>query len=113
MHEMALCESVIEIVEREAQQQQFSKVRAVVLEIGALSHVEPEAMRFCFSAVSRNTLAAEARFEIVSVPGAAWCMRCSKSVPLSQRYEPCPECGGHQLQVTAGDELRVKELEVD
>jgi hydrogenase nickel incorporation protein HypA/HybF len=113
MHEMALCEGVIEIIEREAQQQNFAKVRAVVLEIGALSHVEPEAMRFCFSAVSRDSIAAGARFEIVSVPGAAWCMACAKTVPLRQRYEPCPDCGGHQLQVTAGDELRVKELEVD
>lgn len=113
MHEMALCEGVIEIIEREAEQQKFSKVRAVWLEIGALSHVEPEAMRFCFSAVARDTIAAEARFEIVGVPGAAWCMSCAKTVPLTQRYEPCPDCGGHQLQVTAGDELRVKELEVD
>jgi hydrogenase nickel incorporation protein HypA/HybF len=113
MHEMALCEGVIEIIEREAERQNFAKVRAVWLEIGALSHVEPEAMRFCFSAVSRDTIAAAARFEIVSVPGAAWCMACAKTVPLQQRYEPCPHCGGHQLQVTAGDELRVKELEVD
>jgi hydrogenase nickel incorporation protein HypA/HybF len=113
MHEMSLCEGVIEIIEREAQQQNFAKVRAVWLEIGALSHVEPEAMRFCFSAVSHDTIAADARFEIVSVPGAAWCMACAKTVPLTQRYEPCPHCGGHQLQVTAGDELRVKELEVD
>ncbi|PYF02696.1 hydrogenase-3 nickel incorporation protein HypA [Rhodopseudomonas faecalis] len=113
MHEMALCESVIEIIEREAQQQNFSKVRAVWLEIGALSHVEPEALRFCFSAVSRNTIAAEARFEIIGVPGEAWCMKCAATVPLAQRYEPCPRCGGHQLQVTAGEELRVKELEVD
>lgn len=113
MHEMALCEGVIDIIEREAQRQNFAKVRTIWLEVGALSHVEPEAMRFCFSAVSRGTIAAEARFEIVNVPGAAWCMACEKTVPLGKRYEPCPDCGGHQLQLTAGDELRVKELEVD
>jgi len=113
MHEMALCESMIEIIEREAGVQQFATVRAVWVEIGALSHVEPEAMRFCFSAVARGGIAAGARFEIVSVPGAAWCMSCVKTVPLGQRYESCPECGGYQLQITAGEELRIKELEVD
>jgi hydrogenase nickel incorporation protein HypA/HybF len=113
MHEMALCEGVIEIIEREAAQQQFSRVRAVWLEIGMLSHVAPEAMRFCFEAVSRGSIAAEARIEIVERPGAAWCMACAKTVPLASRADPCPECGGYQLQITAGDEMRVKELEVD
>jgi hydrogenase nickel incorporation protein HypA/HybF len=113
MHEMALCESVIEIIEREAQRQRFSAVRAVWLEIGVLSHAEPDAMRFCFDAVSRGTLAAAARFEIIAVPGEAWCLACARTVPLAQRDQPCTHCGGHQLQVTAGDELRVKELEVD
>ena len=70
-------------------------------------------MRFCFSAVTHDSIAAGAALEIVRVPGAAWCMACAITVPLAQRYEPCPDCGGHQLQVTAGDELRVKELEVD
>lgn len=113
MHEMALCESMIEIIEREAREQQFARVRAVWVEIGALSHVDPEAMRFCFSAVAHGGIAADARFEIVSLPGEAWCMSCSRTVPLAQRSEPCPHCGGYQLQVTTGDELRVKELEVD
>ncbi|NEW89788.1 hydrogenase maturation nickel metallochaperone HypA [Rhodopseudomonas sp. WA056] len=113
MHEMALCESLIEIIEREARAQDFSRVRTVWVEIGALSHVEPEAMRFCFSAVADAGIAAGARFEIVTVPGEAWCMDCAKTVPLAQRAEPCPDCGGYRLQVTSGDELRIKELEVE
>ncbi|MCG6207427.1 hydrogenase maturation nickel metallochaperone HypA [Rhodopseudomonas sp. HC1] len=113
MHEMALCESLIEIIEREAKAQSFGKVRAVWVEIGALSHVEPEAMRFCFSAVAHGGIAAGARFEVIGVPGEAWCMACSKSVPVAQRGDPCPECGGYQLQITVGDALRIKELEVE
>ena len=69
-------------------------------------------MLFCFDAVTRDTVADGAKLEIIRIPGTAWCMACSKAVPLSARYDPCPECGGHQLQMTAGDELRVKELEV-
>ncbi|GAH74778.1 unnamed protein product, partial [marine sediment metagenome] len=38
---------------------------------------------------------------------------CSESVEIKQRYEPCPSCGGYQLQVTGGEEMRVRELEVD
>ena len=83
------------------------------LEIGQLSSVEVEALRFCFDAVTRATLAEGARLEIDTVPGAGWCMMCSASVPLPALYEACPRCGGYQVQPTAGTEMRVKDLEVD
>ncbi|WP_040620167.1 hydrogenase maturation nickel metallochaperone HypA [Rhodovulum sp. PH10] len=113
MHEMSLCESVIELVEDSARRDGFSRARVVVLEIGEIGHVEPEAMRFCFGAVSRGTIAENARLDIVRVPGAGWCLDCAKTVPLAERFGPCPECGRHRVQMTAGDELRVKELEVE
>ncbi len=112
MHEMALCEGVIDIIETEARRQSFSRVTTVWLEIGALSQVEPEAMRFCFDVVAARSVAADAKLEIIRPPGTAWCMSCVKSVTVEQRYDPCPCCGGYQLQITAGDEMRVKELEV-
>ncbi len=113
MHEMALCEGIIGIVEDEARKRQFSTVKLVCLEIGALSHVAPDAMRFCFEAVAARTIAKGARLQIIETPGSAWCVACSKSVEIKQRYEPCPCCGSYQLQVTGGEEMRVKELEVD
>ncbi|MCP3881127.1 MAG: hydrogenase maturation nickel metallochaperone HypA [Sulfitobacter sp.] len=113
MHEMSLCEGVLQILEDNAKQQGFERVKTVWLEIGDLSGVEPEAMRFCFDAVMRGTLADQAGLEIIEAPGRAWCMQCSKAVPASRRFDACPECGSYQLQVTGGDELKIKELEVE
>ena len=58
-------------------------------------------------------LAEGARLEIVELPGQAWCMQCAKTVRVQQRFHACPDCGGRQLQVTGGEEMRIKELEVD
>ncbi len=113
MHEMALCEGIVEIVEQEALKGAFSKVKTVWLEIGALSHVAPDALRFCFEAVTAKTLLQCAALEIVEQQGTAWCLACSRSVEIRQRYEPCPACGSYQLQVTGGEDMRVKELEVE
>ena len=113
MHEMSLCEGVLQVLETEAKRAGFKKVKTVWLEIGELSTAEPEAMMFSFDVVTRNTLADGATLEIIRTPGTAWCMHCAKSVSVKQRYDECPDCGGHQLQVTAGDELKIKELEVD
>ena len=31
---------------------------------------------------------------------------------IADRLDPCPECGGGRLMPVAGDELRIKDLEV-
>lgn len=112
MHEMSLCESILDILKEQAQAQAFSRVERVCLEVGPFSGVEVEAMRFGFDVVAKGSLAENAVLEIVETEASAWCMDCSAPVKIEQRYGPCPQCGSHRLQVTGGDELRIRELEV-
>ncbi|MGD9669234.1 MAG: hydrogenase maturation nickel metallochaperone HypA [Hyphomicrobiaceae bacterium] len=112
MHEMALCESIRSTLEEQSRLHQFSKVARISLEVGPLSGVEIEALRFGFDVVMRGSVAEGARLEIIECPAQAWCLSCSQTVAIKERYEPCGKCGSHQLQVTAGEELRIKELEV-
>jgi hydrogenase nickel incorporation protein HypA/HybF len=112
MHEMSLAEGVLQLIEDAARAQEFSKVTTVWLEIGQLSGVEVEAMKFCFDAVTRDSIAEGAALEIVATPGTGWCMQCSQTVPMQEVFGECPQCGSHQMQVTGGTEMRVKELEV-
>jgi len=113
MHEMSLCEGVLQVLQAHAAKQGFQRVKTVWLEIGSLAGVEVEAMRFGFEVVMRGTLADGARLEIIERPGEAWCLSCARTVPVAQRFDACPDCGSYQLQVTAGDEMRIKELEVE
>jgi hydrogenase nickel incorporation protein HypA/HybF len=57
MHEMSLCQGMVQIIEEKAKAHAYTRVRTVRLEIGPLATVEPEAMRFCFDAATRGTLA--------------------------------------------------------
>ena len=113
MHEMSLAEGIVQLVEDAARADGSSKVKAVWLEIGQLAAVEKEALRFCFDAVTRDTIADGARLEIIEMPGRGWCMKCEGNVAVSALYEPCPVCGSYQIQVTGGNEMRVKEFEVE
>lgn len=112
MHEMSLCENILEIIEAQAAQQAFSRVNLVRLEVGPLSGVEVEALRFGFDVVMRGSLAEEARLDIVCPDAAAWCQACAATVPVTDRYDPCPNCGAVNLAITRGGELRIKEMEV-
>lgn len=113
MHEMSIAESVLQIVEDAARAEGGRKVNAVWLEIGQLASVEKESLRFCFDVVTRDSIAQGARLEIIETAGQGWCMKCACNVPLTALYEPCPGCGGFQIQVTGGEEMRVKELEIE
>ena len=104
---------MLQILQDHAQSQGFTQVKTVWLEIGVLSGVDPQAMRFGFDAVMKGSLAEGAALEIIELPGQAWCLPCSKPVAVKARYDACPECGSSQLQVTGGDEMRIKELEVE
>lgn len=113
MHEMSLCESILGVIEKQAVAQSFSKVNRVRLEIGALAGVEVEALRFSFDVVTRDSLADGAKLDIIDLPAVGWCLPCAKSVTVAQRYDACPDCGSFQIQITSGDELRIKDMEVD
>jgi hydrogenase nickel incorporation protein HypA/HybF len=113
VHELALTESIVEMIEEESRRRGFSRVHVVRLEIGALSHVAPEAIRFCFEVVALEAVAEGARLEIVVVPGRGLCLDCGENVTLGERFDPCPGCGGHHVQVTSGEDMRVTELEVE
>ncbi|ALP52951.1 hydrogenase nickel incorporation protein HypA [Candidatus Tenderia electrophaga] len=113
MHEISLCQGVLRVIEEHAALQQYVRVKTVWLEVGALAGVELEALRFGFDVVMKNSIAAAAQLEIIERPGRAWCLQCMKEVPVQRRFDACPDCGGYQLQVSGGEELRIKELEVE
>lgn len=113
MHEVSLIESVVALVEAERRKQDFSRVCLIRLKLGVLGHAEPDALRFCFDAVTRGTIADGARLDIEIVPGKGWCSTCSRTMPLEERFAACPLCGCAPLLMTAGDELRVSEMEVE
>ncbi len=113
MHELSLIESMLSLVEEERQRQDFSRVLKIRLDVGALGHAEPDALLFCFDAAARGTIADGATLTIVMIPGEGNCPDCHRIVLLDHRFGDCPLCGGIQVRMTAGDELRLAELEVE
>ena len=110
MHEMSITMSVVEICEGHAQGR---KVTDVVLEIGELSGVVPDSLEFCFEACTKGTLLEGARLKLEIVPGLGSCTVCGKRTPIASLFDPCPDCGAFSLEIASGQELRVKELELE
>ena len=110
MHEMAITQGIIELCLEHAGGR---TVRSLDIEIGALSSVVPEAIEFCFEACSRETLMEGARLNIISIPGLGHCLECGLETPLMELYGACSHCSSNRVTIVTGEELRVREIEVD
>lgn len=113
MHELALAQSLREIVDTAAAEHGARRVSAVRLRIGRFAVVEVEALRFCFDVAMAGGPAADARLEIESAPAQGWCWDCSQVVELDAAGWACARCTGRRVEVTAGTEMRVTEIEFD
>lgn len=108
MHELAITEEVVRIVGERAGAR---RVRRVVLEIGKLSSVLPDAVRFCFDLCAEGTPAEGAALEILEPPGLGRCRECGGEVALDRPFGRCA-CGSSDLEWVSGDELKIREMEV-
>lgn len=113
MHELSLAAGIVDIVADAARAHDCARVVRVRVAVGALAHVEPEALAVGFAAASRGTAAEGAALVIDRPAGTAHCLGCGASLVLAQRGDPCPDCGGFQILVTGGEDLRVVDLEVE
>lgn len=112
MHEISLLESVLDTLKLQAQQQNFQQVKEVTLEIGALSCVEAQALRFGFDVVMKGSLAEHAELHIIAIKGQGYCSACQATVELETLHDPCLKCGRFGIDVIAGDSMKIKQLVV-
>ncbi len=87
-------------------------VRRVALEIGKLTCVTPDVVRFCFDVAAAGTPLEGASQEIIEIEAQARCGVCGKTFVRETLWAPC-RCGSHENKRISGEELRVKEYEVD
>lgn len=110
MHEMSITQGIIDICENHAGGR---RVLSIDVEIGELSSVVPEAVEFCFEACSQGTLLQGARINFIRIPGRGHCLDCAAETGLTAIFGACQYCGSFQVRIISGEEMRVREIEVD
>jgi hydrogenase nickel incorporation protein HypA/HybF len=108
VHEMAITQSVVDAV---VSRMGDAQVRRICLEIGKLSGVVADSVRFCFDLVTEGTTLEGAALDIVQPSGRARCGDCGAEFPLDDLLVLC-ECGSANRELLTGAELRIREVEV-
>ena len=108
MHEMSVALAVVEQVDRAARRHDAVAVERVVLRVGELAGVVPEALAFCFELACAGTVLAGARLETETVAGRARCGGCGHAWPTGLPPQLCcPSCGSVDTELLAGRELEI------
>lgn len=111
MHELAIVVNILEIVEEHLSREESpGEVSRIVLRVGELSGVMEEALKFNFEMAKRGTLADQAVLEINAIEGRGCCRSCLEEFKVGEFVVVCPACGSRNVEITAGQELQIKEI---
>jgi len=109
VHELGVTQAIVDtVLERVGD----AKVTRVRVQIGKLSAVLPDAVRFCFDLCTEGTTMEGAILEIIETPGRARCRACAAEVELDRPTGTCV-CGSVELDWLSGDELLIRAVELE
>lgn len=110
MHELALAQELIVILDQNVAEYGLVEVNQITIQVGILSNVIPEALRFCFQASVQGTIYEKAELILEEVPVRARCQVCGKEYLSEELPFVCPICSGKKADVLAGTELVIVNL---
>lgn len=113
MHELSVCQSLLDEVTKIATSQGAGAVARITLEIGPLSGVEPELLARAFEIARAGTCAARATLSLQVLEIMVRCTECGASSRALPNRLLCAACGGYRTRVLEGDELRLRAIELD
>ena len=113
MHELAITQSMFDLVLEQAEKAGARKVGKINLVIGEMTGVVDECVQFYFNFLSQGTIAEGAVLGFTMVPVRARCLDCDKRFELKEFDWTCPYCQGSNMEIIAGKELFVESIEVE
>jgi len=113
MHELSVCLSLLEEVERIARQNGAGSVTRIIVKIGPLSGVEPDLLRNAYPLAAAGTVAEDAELDIEIAGIIVSCSQCGGESPATANRLLCAHCGDFRTKLVSGDEMVLQSLELD
>ena len=113
MHELAVAQSILDIVEEKAASANASRIARINLVLGEWSGMVDDCMQFYFDFLGKGTLADGALLSFRRIPARFLCRSCRAEFEADQDNWDCPKCGSLGGELTAGREFYVESIEVE
>ena len=112
MHELAICQALLDEVGRIVQERRAERVAAVRVRCGALAGVEPGLLERAYEVARAGTPAEDAILTIERSPVRVYCPRCDSESEVAPQRLLCGSCGDWRTEVVSGDELLLMSVEL-
>ncbi len=113
MHELAITQSMLDLVLEQAEKAGAKEVGRINLVIGEMTGVVDRAVQFYFDFLSKGTAAEGAALAFKVIPTTARCRNCHKEFELGEFDWTCPHCQSNNIEIVGGKELFVESIEVE
>ena len=113
MHELAICQSLINQLENIAAERNAQRISLVVVGMGPLSGVEAQLLKNAYPIASAGTIAENAELVIEQLPIKVKCNDCGSESDASPNKLICKQCGNWRTTLISGDELMLMSVELE
>jgi hydrogenase nickel incorporation protein HypA/HybF len=112
VHELSVCQALLGQVAEIAMGRGAREVERITVEVGPLSGIEPLLLASAFAVMRAGSCAANAALLIESTAVTIHCLSCGAQSHTQPNRLVCVQCGGFRARITAGDELRLRRVEL-
>ena len=108
MHELALCQAIVDTVNRHAEGQ---RVERVAVRIGHFRQVVPDSLQFSWELLNADTELAGCELVIDHVPAVVTCHACSQETRLDMPILLCGRCESSDVTLVSGEEFLIASID--
>jgi len=113
LHEASIAQDILDVILDQAATHGCERISGLRLQVGEASGVVGEALEFALEAMSADTAAAGMKIDIESVPLVIRCSACGVEGPTDPWLYVCASCGGRDVDVVSGRELKILAMDID
>lgn len=113
MHELAVCQALIEQVERVARENEARRVISIVVSVGPLSGIEAKLLEHAYPLAAAGTVAEFATLQVEVEPVRVRCRTCKAETDALANRIVCGACGDWHVDVTSGEQMLLKRVEIE
>ncbi len=112
MHELSIAQALVEQIRQTMLEQGAARILRVGLQIGALSGVEPHALRMAFPIATEHAGLGEIDLDMEIVQSRVECLQCGHAFSPSDMFFICEKCDSTEVEIKSGRELQICSLQI-
>ena len=112
MHELSMANSMVEAILDTAKKNGAIKINEAVFEVGELTMLNPEQLKFMMDILREGTIFEDAEIECESC-GFTGETKTDENMDHLMTVATCPECGNTRVHILQGQECTVKTIKIE